>query len=349
MSHALWSVRGAKACPVVLIAAALAGCGGGGSQSGAPVTKAAEDERNSGGGSVTMLMTTDWVDPFWSAKMTGGYARDPLYNAMYDRLIAVSPKGEIVPYLAESWEQTPTEITFTIREGVSCSDGTPMTPTIVKDSLDLILSKENASRVLAYTGRGPFTITADDQARTVKVVTESPNNELITAFGEGPAGIHCPGLLAPGRRSDEAFPWQGAFVVDKVSPGQSVTLKRRDDWTWGPSGLTSEQLPEVLEVRVVESAATAANLFLSGDLDIGKLSGPDTARVSADDSLQWISTPTAAVHHLMLNLALEPFKSNQTLREAIFTSIDREAALAAEFPEGSRATTNSIFGKTTSC
>lgn len=350
MFRARGPVRRASARHVVLLAVVIAGCGGGGaSKSGAPVTKAAQDARNSGGGSVTMLLTTDWVDPFFPAKMTGGYARDPLFNAMYDRLVAISPKGEPVPYLAESWDATPSDITFTIKDGVTCSDGTPMTPTVIKAALDLILSKENASRVLAYTGPGPFTVTADDQAHTVKVTTESPNNELITAFAEGPSGIHCPAMLAVDADPTKHSYGSGAFVVDKLQPGQSVTLKRRDDWTWGPAGLTSKQLPEQLVVRVVENQATAANLFLSGGLDIGKLGGPDLARVKADDSLSHVSTPTSSVHHLMLNLSQEPFRSNQTLREAIFTAVNREEALAAELPEGSRATTNSIFGETMAC
>ena len=51
----------------------------------------------------------------------------------YDTLIYVDLEGQVVPQLAESWEATPESVTFTVREGVTCTDGTEITPSVVSE------------------------------------------------------------------------------------------------------------------------------------------------------------------------------------------------------------------------
>src|SRR5258708_34889412 len=51
-------------------------------------------------------------------------AGNALIEAAYDRLVAVGPTGNLVPYLATSWTITPTSVTFKLRSDASCSDGT---------------------------------------------------------------------------------------------------------------------------------------------------------------------------------------------------------------------------------
>ena len=47
-------------------------------------------------------------------------------RASFDTLVRKDDSG-LVPGLAESWETTPTSLDFVIREGGTCSDGTPIT------------------------------------------------------------------------------------------------------------------------------------------------------------------------------------------------------------------------------
>ena len=39
----------------------------------------------------------------------------------YDTLLYPTPDGELVSGLAESWEETPTSVTYTLKEGITCS------------------------------------------------------------------------------------------------------------------------------------------------------------------------------------------------------------------------------------
>ncbi|MCA1789974.1 MAG: ABC transporter substrate-binding protein, partial [Thioalkalivibrio sp.] len=65
---------------------------------------------------------------------------------MYETLFELTPEGDIVPHLAESYELSEDGMTVTlqIRQGVTFHDGTPLTAEIVKGSLDRFLDLENA-------------------------------------------------------------------------------------------------------------------------------------------------------------------------------------------------------------
>src|SRR5262245_56317190 len=57
----------------------------------------------------------------------GNLGSTQLYAALYDRLVALTPEKQIVPYIASSWEQTGNTLKFTLKKNVTCSDGTPLT------------------------------------------------------------------------------------------------------------------------------------------------------------------------------------------------------------------------------
>src|SRR5262249_44013452 len=104
--------------PAFLAAAVLvvSACGSGGS-SGSPTAKSTSSAP------VSVRMVGDWptLDPYATL---GNINSDIILTGIYDRLVALSPDGKsVVPYLATKWTVTPTSLTFTIRHGVTCSDG----------------------------------------------------------------------------------------------------------------------------------------------------------------------------------------------------------------------------------
>lgn len=99
-----------------------------------------------------------------------------LARTAYDTLVRRDADG-LVPGLATTWESTPTEATFTIRTDATCADGTKITPTIVKNSLEYFARPDSGSTQVVYTfGPGNSTpkIAADDAAGTVTVAVENP-------------------------------------------------------------------------------------------------------------------------------------------------------------------------------
>lgn len=292
----------------------------------------------------------DWVTPLGAPALQTVSFADPLFGAMYDRLVARGPDNKTVePYLAESWDAQPDKITFNIRGGAKCSDGTEVTPTVIKRSLDYVLAPETKSRFLAYVGKGPFTVEADDAAKTVTVRTETANNELLVAFTEATAGIVCPAAFDASEADlqKQAF-GSGPFEIENVQPGRSVTLKRREGWT-GPMGTTAEYLPPKLTFEVLEPAA-GANLIATGGLDLTRALPSDLRRLEGNDDLLATQSPQTAAYHVIFNMAKEPYKSNKALRQGILTGIDRQSLLTAiTGNDPNAALAKSIFGTGTDC
>jgi len=64
---------------------------------------------------------------------------------LYDSLLNVDEKGALVPGLASAWHSTPTSVTYTLRKGVTCSDGTPLTARDVADNINFVANPANGS------------------------------------------------------------------------------------------------------------------------------------------------------------------------------------------------------------
>ncbi|MDF2667349.1 MAG: ABC-type dipeptide transport system, periplasmic component, partial [Microbacterium sp.] len=73
-----------------------------------------------------------------------------LARTSYDTLVR-RDAGGLVPGLATKWTATPTQAVFTVRTDATCSDGTKITPTIVKNSLDYFARPNSGSTQVVYT------------------------------------------------------------------------------------------------------------------------------------------------------------------------------------------------------
>ncbi|MDX6279351.1 MAG: peptide/nickel transport system substrate-binding protein, partial [Kribbellaceae bacterium] len=57
---------------------------------------------------------------------------------LYDSLVNLDQTGKQVAGLAEKWEGTTTTAKYTLRKGVTCLDGSPLTATTVADNLNFV-------------------------------------------------------------------------------------------------------------------------------------------------------------------------------------------------------------------
>lgn len=105
----------ARALAATVTAAAVAGCGGTArsSTSTPPVEH--------GTVRIAAASETPSFDPY----STFGAAQA---RYAYDSLVDLAPDGTVVSGLASSWQATTTTATFTLRPGITCSDGTPSPP-----------------------------------------------------------------------------------------------------------------------------------------------------------------------------------------------------------------------------
>jgi peptide/nickel transport system substrate-binding protein len=200
----------------------------------------------------------------------------------YDPLVHVQPGGKVVGGLAEKWDATPTSATFTLREGVTCSDGTPLTAAAVAKAISYVVDAKNKSPQYGVnTPTVPLTATGEDATRTVKVSTKSPFGFLLNTIGQLP--IMCAKGLADRELLKTRSDGTGPFVLTEVVPGQSYTFTVRDGYTWGPGGAatSAEGTPAKVVLRVIENETTAANLLTAGEVSFAQITGQDQQRLDA--------------------------------------------------------------------
>jgi peptide/nickel transport system substrate-binding protein len=289
------------------------------------------------GGTVTIRLPGDWGNPIDGHTVTSAYGI-MLASMMYDTLLYLDPAdGQLSPYLAETWEVTPTSVTVQLRDDATCSDGTPVTPTVVRDSFARFIAPETGSRWVQTTlGPGPFTLEADDAAGTFTITTEAPFAPLLTGLSDPRAAIVCPSGLQPGADFTKASHGSGAFVFESAVQGDEYVATRRDDWTWGPKGTTAGDpgFPERLVFKVITSDTTAANSLTTGGLDIANISGIDVDRLVNDPTVDHIQSEGGAPYVLMLNQAPTRPTADETVRRAVIQALDPRAwTVAAGEPE----------------
>jgi peptide/nickel transport system substrate-binding protein len=188
-------------------------------------------------GTITARMQGDWdtLDP-QRTRATYGYQ---MVYALYGRLVSLDA-GKIVPRVATSWEVGASEIKLKIRPGVTCSDGSALTPSMIAASLERLGAPETKSPYAYRTiGRAGYTVVGDDAAGTVRLSLKAPNSDLLLGVAMPWASIICKaGLDNPDALASKTF-GSGPFTLAEVTRGASYTLKARPDYAWGPNGATT--------------------------------------------------------------------------------------------------------------
>jgi peptide/nickel transport system substrate-binding protein len=294
--------------------------------------------------SATLRIASDWtsLNPAKSSGVQTGEA----IELFYDRLIAVGADGKLLPYLATSWTATPTSYMFHLRTDAVCADGTQVTPTVVANSFKYFFA--NSPRVPGQFGRGPYTVTADDSAATLTVALGTPFNDALANFATPYSSIVCPaGLAHPDELTNKVF-GSGPYTPASMTHGDSIVAKVRPEWKWGPADTNSSTVAQNLTLKVVVSETTAANLLLSGGLDIANVTGVDLDRLVKSSSLTTATGYSFFSNPLLMNPSQGAVLSDPKLRQAVMTAIDPKAWVQAAF-NGYATLSGSILSKQAEC
>lgn len=137
-------------------------------------------------GTLTVLQEQQsaWVRNFNPLLATGG-ARWPTAAGIYEPLLVSNrASGEAVPWLATAWTWTEpaTRLVFTVRDGVTWSDGAPFGPADVAYTFDLL------RRFPALDGSGVWSFLADvtADADTVTFTFSRPYSPGLALLGHQP-------------------------------------------------------------------------------------------------------------------------------------------------------------------
>lgn len=255
---------------------------------------------------------------------------------MYDGLVTVDASGAIIPLLAESWEvnDDSTQFTFTLKEGATFHDGSPVTAEDVVYSVQRLLTIDQGP---SYLVRGVLSLDGvealDD--RTVRFTLNEVFSPFLTTV---PSMWVVNADLVKANEVDGD--WGQAFLTDAEAGSGPYTLK---SWTRG-SEMRIERFEgwhggwhdgAIDEVRFVVTSdeATVRSLAAAGDLQMSSQfqSNETYAALEASGNFRIVSEPTATGFTLKLNTQVAP-TDDVHIRRAIACGMDYEVIQEVIFP-----------------
>src|SRR5207253_2242233 len=170
------------------------------------------------------------------------------FDARPGSLLRTSKDGvSVEPGLASKWQSSSDGLTwtFTLRDGLKFSDGTPLKASDVKASLDMARSGEKSAWKDNYVAIKDVTATED---KTVTISLKQPYAPLLSVLAMFSGGI-LPADMAKATDAkdyDNANAWKtkgtGAYYVEGWKKGDPIILKRNPNYWNGK--------PSVDEVRI---------------------------------------------------------------------------------------------------
>lgn len=229
--------------------------------------------------------------------------------------------SDIVGMLAESWEQDGADITFTLQEGLTFSDGTPIDAQAIVDGYTRIFEVGGVSTFLL----GMAGVTSGEQFEviddlTLKMTADVANNLInLNNVMHNTSAINPVEMEANG--GDDGWGSEffrqnlgtgsGPFVMTEYAPGDRMVLEARDDYHGGSPAL------DKIIVKVVPDAAQRVLLLKSGEVDMIMVPPiRDLDDLEADPDINVVSVPSTNNDMLQMNTTMAPF-DNKLVRQAV--------------------------------
>lgn len=245
----------------------------------------------------------------------------PYMLPIYDSLVRLDAKGNLVPAIATSWTVSPDgkTITFQLRPGLQFTDGSPLNAAVVARNLNRTRDPQSAMSPLL---RGFEGFDAPNPTTVVARLKAPDANALFTLATSV-------GMIVSGKALDDGVNLSltpvGSGPYKLVNSGpQSATYERNEAYY----DKSQNQLAKVTIGQIVDVAARIAAVQ-TGQADVALLQA-DQQSVDRVDSLvksgnfiaHKVLTPNSMP--LWLNAKLKPF-DNPKVRLALNYAIDRDA------------------------
>lgn len=263
----------------------------------------------------TLLLAADHGSPMF-ARNFNPYLPNKRTAAtyIYEPLIMVNPlNSQMTPWLAEEWDQPdPATITMTVREGVTWTDGEPMTAEDVAFTFDLL------KQFPALDTKGAWTHikSIDVEGRTVTFHLKGPDVPALYTIGET---LIVPEHIWSGVTHPDTWPnphpvGTGPFTLGNFS-ALRYTLDRNPHY-W-------QQDPVQVEHVVLPAATQQLDVVTGGfDWAYSYMSDVETTWGGAnEDNTHWF--PPGGNIALLPNHDVEPF-GNVDVRRGIALALNRE-------------------------
>lgn len=257
---------------------------------------------------------------------------NPCYNqmsAIYDRLLDTNADGEVTGGVATGIEPNDdlTEFTIEIREGVTFSDGTPVTAQTIVDMFEI--QKNGAVATGVISSAGLETVEAVDEM-TVKYTLSAPNAGFPDALTAAPIGfVFQPAAAAADPDAFNENPiGTGPFTLVSWDRDNEMIVERNPDyWMTSPDG---DELPYLdrVKFRPIPDEGTRLDSLLAGTIDVMQSLRQSTIRDARDaggdiDLYEFQGSNSGGS---IFNTAMAPV-DDLRVRKGLTQTIDQEALI----------------------
>ncbi len=275
------------------------------------------------------------------------YIIDPTANWLYDvpanmfvTLVGYDfVEGEVVPAGAESWtvSEDGTTYTFTLRDGWTWSDGTPVTADDYVYAFQRIVDPATAApmayRLYVIEGaqainQGEVTdlstlgVRALDE-RTVEIELIAPASWFLSSLGS--IGHAVPKWAIDAHGTDWTLPENivvnGPYKLTRLVPEDLAVLEKN------PTYFAADEVEfDVVNLYVVAEESTAMSLYESGEIDTVNVPATDLERVRNDPTLsaEYYNGPRYVLYYYNFNVLRPPF-DDVRVRRAFAMALDKQS------------------------
>jgi peptide/nickel transport system substrate-binding protein len=241
---------------------------------------------------------------------------------LFNQSVKQNSLQSIVPDLATgwSWSEDGTQLTFSLRQGVTWHDGKPFTAADVKCTWDLLTGKSSEKlrlnpRKAWYQNLEEVTTNGDYEV-TFHLKRLQP--AFLTLLASGWSAVY-PCHVPPGEMRQHPI-GTGPFKLAEFKPNEVVRTTRNPDY-WKPG----RPYLDGIEFTIIRDASTANLAFVAGKLDRIAMQIPAFKNVKsqAPNTICEVQ-PAGGSRNLIINRDAPPF-DNADLRRAMALSLGRKA------------------------
>jgi peptide/nickel transport system substrate-binding protein len=324
-------MTGLRRAAVVLLAALLTACSSG--ESAPPPAGGAR------GGHLTYL---DAEAPASLQIQVSYWQNSLLKDQMLDRLVYQDPKTfDYVPWIAEKWTVDDAHLVyeFTIRDGVTYSNGQPLNAESVRRNLQW---QADGDKDKGITRNNYFpkiaSVTADNERRTVRVTLPEPYAPFIAVLSLNTAGLVADATIDASKETQSVVTnliGSGPFYAESQIPDKQIVLAKRRGYDWAPATAPHQgeaYLDSITVIPVTEDSVRVGALR-AGQADAIRYSQPPDERLLDREGFDVRGLRTPGLANTLDIRQSAPNMADVNVRKAIGFGIDRNEILRTLYTE----------------
>ncbi len=241
-----------------------------------------------------------------------------IYYNVYESLLSMDPKANIIPGLATSWKASdPQTYVFTLRNDVTFQDGTTFDAGVAKWNLDRYIQTPGSYRAVELAS---VASTEARSANTLVLHLKKPDSSLLSQLVDRAGMMLSPDAVQKGGAGFKRNPvgaGSGPFQFKEWIIGDHLTITRNPHYR-------NAHLPylDTVIYHPITDLNASLDQLRSGSLDLVRtIAGKDVATVKSDANLVYRQTPSFGYDSIQLNCG--GAFSDPKKRQAVAMAINR--------------------------